>query len=316
MIMKDIARKLEENNSIALVIHVNADADCVGSAVALLKVLRSMDKKVHIFCDGDIPARLSFLINEDYFASEDVYDVCIAIDVAEKGMMGAMEDEIYNIAPVKCCLDHHSTNKGYADYNYIDPKASAAGEIVYAFIKDFLNQEITSDIAMHLYAAIASDTGSFKYSNTTERTHEIASKLIATGFDAPHVMRVLFERKTKEQLMLNSEVISNLEFHMEDKVCVAVVDEKMLSKYNLDFGEADDIASIPRSIVGVEVGVYIKLKGENDCKISLRSNEYVDVAAIAKSLGGGGHIRAAGVTVKDSPAKAKEIILDLIQKVI
>ena len=314
--MKDIARIVKENSSIALVIHVNADADCVGSAAALLIALRSMGKKAHIFCDGNIPNRLSFLVKEDYFAYEGHYDVCLAIDVAEKGMMGAMKEEIYNIVPVKCCIDHHSTNKGYADYNYIDPKASAAGEIVYTFIKDFLNEEITPDIAMHLYAAIASDTGSFRYSNTTQDTHSIASELIGTGFDAPYVMRVLFERKTKEQLKLNSEVISKLEFCMGDKVCVAAVDEDMLSKYSLAFGEADDIASIPRSIVGVEVGVYIKVIGENECKVSLRSNDYVNVAAIAKSLGGGGHIRAAGVTVKESPSKTKEIILDLIQKVI
>ncbi len=314
--MRKIARLIKKNESIALVVHVNPDADCIGSACALLIALRSMGKKVHIFCDSNVPNRLSFLAEEDFFASCGNYDVCLTIDVAEKGMMGAMENEIYNRAPVKCCIDHHFTNKGYADYNYIDYKASAAGEIVYQFIKKFLKQEITPDIAMRLYAAIASDTGSFRYSNTTPRTHEIASCLLNTGFDASRVMSTLFERKTSEQLKLNAEVTSNLEFYMENKVCVAVVDEKMLEKYSLAFGEADDIASIPRSIVGVEVGVYIKVKGEKECKVSLRSNEYVDVAQIAKQLGGGGHIRAAGVAVNETREDTKRLILDLIQKVI
>lgn len=314
--MKKIARLIKKNESIALVVHVNPDADCIGSACALLIALRSMGKKVHIFCDGNIPNRLSFLTEEDFFGSCGSYDVCVAIDVAEKSLMGSMENEVYNRAPIKCCIDHHFTNKGYADYSYIDSKASATGEIIYQFIKKFLKREITSEVAMRLYAAIASDTGSFKYSNTTPRTHETAAALLKIGFDAPRVMSTLFERKTSEQLKLNAEITANLEFYMENKVCVAVVDEKMLEKYSLAFGEADDIASIPRSIVGVEVGVYIKVKGEKECKVSLRSNEYVDVSQIAKQLGGGGHIRAAGVAVNETREDTLRLILDLIQKVI
>ena len=169
---------------------------------------------------------------------------------------------------------------------------------------------------MRLYSAIASDTGSFKYSNTTFRTHMVASKLLKVKFDAPMIMRKLFDTKTISQQRLNAEVISKLKFYFDGKVCVAVVDEDMLSRYELAFGEADDIAVLPKSIEGVEVGVYIKVKGENDCKISLRSNDYVDVAQLAKTYGGGGHIRAAGVSIKKSPDEALNMILELVEKVI
>lgn len=317
MNMKKIASIIKRSHSIAIVVHLNPDADCIGSATALLEALRSMGKKADIFCDGDVPNRLSFLVEEGYISTQYApYDVCVAVDVAEKSMMGDMEDKVYNISSRKCCIDHHATNKGYTDCNYVDANAAATGEIMYYFIKDCLKTEITESIAMRLYAAIASDTGSFKYSNTTPRTHKTASEIMSVGFDAPRVMRILFEQKTAQQLKLNAEVTSKLRFYMEDRVCIAVVDEQMLSKYSLAFGEADDIATIPRSIVGVEVGVYIKVKGENECKVSLRSNEYVDVSAIAKSLGGGGHVRAAGVTINDSIENTEKIILDLIKKVI
>lgn len=315
--MKKIAKIVKKADSVAIVIHVNPDSDCVGSAVALLLTLRKMGKKADIFCDSDIPSRLSFLVQDDYFEKEvKKYDVCLAVDVAEDYMMGAYKDTLFAQCPVTLCLDHHATNSGYADYNYVDSKAAAAGEIVYEFIKKHLKQTIETSVAAPLYSAIASDTGSFRYSNTTSRTHKIASELIDKGINAPYIMSNLFERKTAGQLMLNAEVTSKLKFYENGRICVAVVDEAMLSKYEISFGEADDIAAIPRSVVGVEVGVYIKVKGENDCKVSLRSNDYVDVSAIAKQLGGGGHIRAAGVTINDTAENTEKIILDTIKKVI
>ncbi len=317
MIMKKIARIIKKSKSVAIVVHTNPDADCIGSATALLTVLRLMGKRADIFCASPLPSRLDFLLEEGMICEKACrYDVCLTVDVAEKSLMGSMEDKVYNLAPVKCCIDHHKTNKGYADFNYVDPNAAAAGEIMYYFIKDYLKAKVTPEVALRLYAAIASDTGSFKYSNTTANTLATASKIMSYDFDAAYVMRKLFDTKTANQLKLNAQVISELEFYCDGKVCIAVVDEGMLSKYGLTFGEEDDIASIPRSIVGVEVGVYIKEKGENDLRVSLRSNEYVDVSEIARALGGGGHIRAAGLSIKDTADKAKEVLLSEIKKVI
>ncbi|MBO5007767.1 MAG: bifunctional oligoribonuclease/PAP phosphatase NrnA [Clostridia bacterium] len=316
MDMLKIADAVKQNSSIAIIIHVNPDSDCLGSASALITALRCMGKKAHIFVDSPIPGRLSFLADEDYFASgADDYDVCIAVDVAAEYMMGSMKEKVFDKSPVRCCIDHHGTNKGYAQYNCIDPSAAAAGEIMYVFIRDYLKVEITADIALRLYAAIASDTGSFQYSNTTARTHIIASELMAKGIDAPFVMRTLFERKRIEQLKLRAEVIENLKFYNDGKICVAVVDNDMLSRYKMAFEEADDIAGLPRSIIGVEVGVYIKVKGPREIKASLRSNEYVDVSSVAASLGGGGHIRAAGVTINASQDEAEKMIIDALEKV-
>lgn len=317
MDISQIAIELNKSRNTALVIHKNPDSDCVGSASALLVALRNMGKKVSIFVDGNIPGRLSFLTEENYFGNtEDEYDVCVAVDVASPELMGCMKEKIFDRAKVKCCIDHHETNHGYAQLNYVEGSAAAAGELMYFFIKDYLEAEVTKDIAMRLYAAIASDTGSFQYSNTTPRTHVIASELMGCGIDAPMVMRTLFERKTKEQLMLKAEVTNNLRFYADGKICVALVDEPMLSRYSMAFEEADDLAALPRSIVGVEIGIYLKVKAAKECKMSLRSNEYADVASVAKSLGGGGHYHAAGVTIYETPETAEKLIVEALEKIL
>jgi len=317
--MNDIAKIAEiikKNNSFAIAVHVNPDADCLGSSSALVIALRDLGKNASIVFDGIVPKRLSGFAKEEFFASpDDSYDVCIAVDVAATYMMGSVYERTFQKALVTCCLDHHGTNPGYADYSYIGADASAAGEIIFDFLNDYLNIKMTPEIAKCLYAAIASDSGSFQYSNTTNRTHAIASKLMEYDFNAPALMRDLFEKKSLNQLRLHSEVVSNLEFCYDGRVAIAVVDNALLEKHSMTFEQADDLASLPRSIEGVEIGLYVKVKGENEVKVSLRSNEYADVSLIAKNLGGGGHIRAAGVTLHMTKDDAIKTILEEIGKV-
>lgn len=314
---ENIAKAIKENKKIAVVVHVNPDSDCLGSGSALVLALRQMGKTAHLYVDSRIPTRLNFYADESFFAKDkEEYDVCVAVDVAATYMMGSNKENVFDKAKIKCCIDHHETNSGYADFNCVDGSAAAAGELIYVFLRDYLKVEITKDIALRLYAAIAADTGSFQYSNTTDKTHSVASELIKTGIDAAGVMRILFEKKSIEQLMLKSEVVQNLKFFEDGKICVAVVDTQMLTKYHMAFEEADELASLPRSVNGVEVGIYAKVKGENEVKMSLRSNEYADVSLVAASLGGGGHKRAAGVTINAPCDEALKIITDAVKKVL
>ncbi len=317
--MTDIAKiadVIKNNNSFAIAVHVNPDSDCLGSSSALLLALRAMNKEAKILLDGNYPKRISHILGDDFLGNpDDSYDVCIAVDVASTYMMGNVYEKTFKKSSVTCLIDHHGTNEGYADYNWVDANAAAAAELVYVLIKDYLDTKITASIAERIYTAIASDTGSFQYSNTTSNTHIIASELLKYDFDAAAVMRNLFEKKTIEQLQLKSEVISTLEFYFDGKVCFATVDNDLLKKYSMSFENADDLASLPRSIEGVEIGVYVKVRGENEVKFSLRSNEYADVSKIAQNLGGGGHVRAAGVTVNASKDEALKMVLDEIKKV-
>ena len=141
MSITKIAELVKEANSVAVAIHKNPDSDCVGSASALVLALQSMGKTAHIFVDGNIPERLAFLVDKTFFATDrdKDYDVCVAVDVASIYMMGNVKEDIYDKAKVRCCIDHHATNLGYAEYNYVDGSAAAAGEVMYFFIKDHLN---------------------------------------------------------------------------------------------------------------------------------------------------------------------------------
>ena len=315
--MKNISRMISDAQTIAVTVHRNPDGDCLGSAAALVIALRSIGKEAYVFCSSPIPERLRFIAGEEFQTSfRDSWDLCIAVDVAEDYMMEDVFETVFSKADATACIDHHKTNKGYADVNYVDGEASAAGEIIFDFICNFLDVEITAEIAERLYAAIASDTGSFRYSNTTWKTHHIVSELLKTGFDSSEVMYRLFEKKSASQLALHAEVVSNLKFYENGKICMAYVDSGMLRKYSMTFDEADDLATLPRTIDGVEVGVYIKVRSDNECKVSLRSNKYVDVSEVAALLGGGGHLRASGLTVNDTLEKTIEILHDAIKKVI
>lgn len=316
MSASEISQIIKENSSFAVAVHVNPDGDCLGSAAALAYALRNMGKTADVFLDGTIPDRLEFVWREDFFGDErKKYDVCIAVDVAAEYMMGSVKEKIFDTADITCCIDHHGTNIGFADYNFIDAFASAAGEAVFELLTNHLKVDITDEIARYIYTAIASDSGGFRYSNTTFATHAVASKLMKYNIDAPTVMRNLFEQKSIEQLRLRNDVVANMRFYHDGKICVASVDKKLIDKYGLGFEHTDDLAQLARSIKGVEVGVFLKIKGENEVKASLRSNDYVDVSAVSSALGGGGHKKASGVTLCVSADEAERLIVNEIEKV-
>ncbi|MBQ7901486.1 MAG: bifunctional oligoribonuclease/PAP phosphatase NrnA [Clostridia bacterium] len=308
-----IAEFILNNDNFVIIPHRNPDGDCLGSAVALAYGLRGIGKAAYVSLPNEPGERLLFLWNDELATPTDFCcDVCIAVDVAAEYMMAQLKTEIFDKAPDTICLDHHGTNTGIADMNYIDANAAAAGEIVYALLVR-LGCNIDIKTASALYAAIASDTGSFRYSNTTGNTHRIAAQLVECGIDSAKIMQILFETKKRSQLEAMAGIISNMEFYFDGKVCVTYADQALLDKYGVTFDGIDEYVSVPRTIEGVEVGIFLKCYGADETKVSLRSNDYVNVSEIAASLGGGGHIRAAGVTINDSMDNAKSILLEKIK---
>lgn len=315
--LKKIAEFIKENDNFVIIPHRNPDGDCLGSACALLLGLRGLNKRAYISLPEESSSRLSFLWREEYRTPVDFScDVCIAVDVAATYMMAHLYESIFANAPKTACIDHHSTNNGYADINVVVPEASAAGEVVFDLLKNHLNCTMTEDICTCLYSAISSDTGCYRYSNTTDATHNIASYLVGSGIDAAAINRKLFETKTIGSIKIYGDIVDTMEFYCDGKVCFVHVDAAMLDKYGMTFDMVDEFSTLPRNIEGVEVGAFFKVKGDNDIKVSLRSNAYVDVSQIAASLGGGGHKRAAGVSIKASLPDAKSLIIGAIQNMI
>ncbi|MBR1732072.1 MAG: DHH family phosphoesterase, partial [Ruminococcus sp.] len=214
---------------------------------------------------------------------------------------------------INLCIDHHATNKIEADYRYVDAQSAAAGEIIYEVIRE-LGAEITVDIANCLYTAISTDTGCFRYTNTTSRTLRIAADLLDLDCDSAYINKVMFETKTKRRLELERDILDNMIFCADDKCAMIYTTVQMVVGMGDD--ETEGIASIPRQIEGVKLGITIREKEGGEYKVSARTNGDVDACAFCAQFGGGGNVAAAGCTIKgtlDSTiAKLKEAAENLL----
>ncbi|MCL2095520.1 MAG: bifunctional oligoribonuclease/PAP phosphatase NrnA [Oscillospiraceae bacterium] len=288
-------------DNILIVCHINPDPDTLGSALGLKYILKEFGRKSYIVCDSKVNERICGYFDISREIDLDIIeksgftpDYTVCVDTASIGQTGRYGD-IYKIDLV---IDHHYTNTFYGGQTYLDEKAAAAGEIIFKLAKK-LNLEITREFAKYIYCAIICDTGSFKYPSVTPGTLTAAAELISTGFDFAKLNRLIFQNKTLEQIRLEKLAYESLEFFADGKIAVVVLTNKSRGNAGLSGIELDETTDMPRIIEGVEVGVRIH-EIESDInkikkyKVSLRSNDYVNVAEIALAFGGGGHMRAAG----------------------
>lgn len=310
-----IAEYLKQNNNYHIIVHKNPDGDCLGSAKALCLCLRQMGKNAKIILPGEVSNRLSFMWDKSLCEGDFHGETVIAVDVASFGQMGDLYETVFKNSRNTICIDHHGTNTGYAEINLIDAQSAATGEIIFDIIS-CMNAQITDQIAESLLISIADDTGSFQYSNTTSRTHKIISELYKVISNAEPIMRRLYGTHSQGEIAALKIIIPTVQYHLGGKVCTMCADIKEIESAGAESSNVDAWVGLPRSVMGVEVGMMIKILGENEVKVSLRSNDYVDVAALAALFGGGGHKRAAGVTFFESAESAKEKILKELEKLV
>ena len=208
-------------------------------------------------------------------------------------------------------IDHHISNTRYAERLLLDSDAAAACEIVYEIIKA-LGAKIDKGIADCIYTGCSTDTGCFKYSNVTPRTHRIAAELIEYGADHSRINEKMFDTKSMNSIMLERMCYESLEVFGGGKVAVITVTKEMLRKSGTDKSALDAIKPITRQIEGVEIGLTVKEEDGGASGVSIRTSENYDASAICAHFGGGGHIRAGGCEIKDTPENAKEKVIDYI----
>ena len=290
----------------AIAIHVRPDGDAVGSGTALAELFSLLGKKAVLITPEPIPARLAFLTEGVEFAdSIEGYEL-VAIDVASPSQLG----NIYESGTPILSIDHHKVNSPYSD-NCTLPDASSAGEVLY-MISDVLEKmgKIKKSIrlAERIYAAIASDTGGFLYSNAKQNTYRIAADLIAIGIDHAEINRRLFHSKTEEQLRAEGYAALNVKTAADGRISYLTLSKKERDELGLPFPTFETAIDIVRSLLGAELSFVLKETDDGKFKASLRSNG-ADVASIAKRYSGGGHTRAAGCTVEaDSLSEAENIL--------
>ncbi len=316
MSLNQIKKFIENNDNFAIIGHTNPDGDCVGSCLGMWYMLSALGKKSAVCINNeDVPHHLEFMWNGDCSAKDgQSFDAYIAIDCAGLDRLSCRSEE-FAAAERTACIDHHRTNVGFAKVNAVIPDAAAAGEIIYCLAAEVIGINPTGDMADAIYTAIVSDTGGFKYSSTTSRTMKAGASLLDNGVESALIFKNLFDTYTKKQIDIVGDITSTLTTHFNGKVAVIYVTDELLESKDMRFDEVDFITNLPRSIEGVEVGVFLKKRGD-EVKISLRSGESVDVSKIAATLGGGGHMRAAGITLRCSLDEAKDTILKEIEKVI
>lgn len=301
---------LERSDKFVILTHASPDGDTLGSAYALADALCALNKRVFVVCPDKIPEKFGYLIKE-YEAFEP--ETVVAVDIADEKLLGSLYDRYSG--RIALCIDHHSSNTKYAEMLYLEADAAAACECIYNVINE-LGTKITPYMASCLYTGIATDTGCFKFSNTTPRSHRYAAELIEKGADYGEINRVMFEVKSRGRIAMERKVLENIEFYYGGRCAVITVTRDMIKETGCPLGDLDGVTAMSRQIEGVQIGVTIKEKPDGKYKVSLRTFEPYNAADICAVFGGGGHIRAAGCEFSCDIESAKRQLLSAIGEVL
>ena len=307
--LKTIAGIMDGAEKILIFPHVNLDGDAVGSCAALCAGLRQKGKEAWVLLEDEIPANLRFLDRGFCATDQNVIkdpDVCICLDCSDSGRFPLRAEKFFS-APVTICADHHMTDKFSCDYNYVDSREAATGQIVYELL---LNLGVDKDplIGEAIYAAIATDTGDFTYSNTQKKSHLIAAELFDWGCDFNKVSVQLYENVRVEKIRLRSAAMESLRIIGGGPGAMVTVTQDMLRKTGADMDESEGLAQDLRSISGVEYSAVLKEYGPENIRVSLRAKRFGNVEDIARRLGGGGHVKAAGCTIRRPLSEAEALV--------
>ncbi|MDO4393432.1 MAG: bifunctional oligoribonuclease/PAP phosphatase NrnA [Bacillota bacterium] len=310
--LHEIGKILEKADSVLIFPHVSPDGDAMGSATGLYKALTSIGKKCAILLEEDIPEYISFLPFEGYTKDQNIIeepDVTICVDCSEPNRIPSRV-EAFEKGKTRVCIDHHINPEGYGDYYYIDEGTAAASELIYTLI-DEMTWPMDEDTAVLLYAGIVTDTGGFRYSNTTASTHRIAANLIEAGVNVNDISVALYQNVSREQTLAEAMILEKMDIFADGKGAISYVTLEELDEIGASPDDTENVIDRLRDVKGVEIAAFLKPKG-NKVKASLRAKTYGDVQKIATTFGGGGHKKAAGCTIDGSVEKAAESMKNLI----
>ena len=290
----EFAKKLLlERDNFNIFLHASPDGDTVGSGFALCTALRRLGKKANVLCSDEIPKSYSF-ITDVYVSWDFEPETLVSVDVADAKLLGKYEQKGSEIL---LSVDHHGLNREFAKYTFVDASAAANCENILKLLKA-INVEIDSYIAACIYTGISTDTGCFKYSNTSPESHIMAAEMMGYGIDFSEINRIMFDTKTRGRMKIEGRLMEQMKFFFDGKAAFIAVTEQMKKEAGVSDDDLEGITSMPRKVEGVLVGVTFREKENGVFKISVRTHAPVDAAEICRKFGGGGHNRAAGCAVE------------------
>ena len=280
--------------------HASPDGDTLGSASALLRGLVSLGKQVSFFCADPVPEKFGYLF-QGIPLGEWEPDHVMTVDVADKRLLGKAPQEL--VDRIELAVDHHGTHVPFAAQRWVEPEAAAAAEMIYALLGE-LGAPVDQAAADFLYTGLTTDTGCFRYRSVTPRTHRIAAQLLDLGARGADINRAMFESKSKAQVEAERLVMDTLRFSSNGLCALVQVPWGIFAQTGAQESDLDGVASLPREIQGVVLGVTLKEKAGGKVKVSLRANPPADASVLCARFGGGGHQGAAGCTLETSLERA------------
>jgi phosphoesterase RecJ-like protein len=281
--------------------HQRPDGDAIGSAFAMALALRAMGKQATVVMDAVPPAFLQpFPAVDELIVTPDVGDAADAALVMEcstlerTGVRGLDRSAVINI-------DHHPGNANYGTINWVDEGAAACGELVFTLI-DALGVALTPAIATHLYLAILTDTGSFRFSHLTPRTYELAGRAVAAGADPQWIARTHYDSNSLARVRIFGAVLNGMSIHAGGRVALLSITEQMARELGGTYDDTEGLINFPLTVKDIQAVAFFKEMGPDDWRVSLRSKGTVDTGQIAKQFGGGGHVNASGCAWRGSIA--------------
>lgn len=306
---KEFAAKLKKNNNILILMHEQPDGDAMGCAYALFAALKKLGIKSRVSCVDEPPRNLRFISDSIEF-EEFEPELIVAVDVADLKLLGDNWRDYEG--KIDLCLDHHTSNTEYAKHTFLEDRA-AASEMVFEVINE-LGVEIDKFMATCIYIGVSTDTGCFRYPNTTSDTLRIAADMMDKGIDAQNINKQMFETKTKSFVMLEKLANDTLELHFDEKCALYTITRKMFEESGALESECHPITAASRQIEGVLVGAVIKEQKDGGFNISVRTNGNLNASGICSELGGGGHKNAAGCEYCGTLSETKAALLKAISK--
>lgn len=306
-----VTRLFQETDNFLLLTHQYPDGDALGSILALGAGLRSLGKQVTMFADGLIPDIYGFLPGLADLAQDpgrlDSYQVVVLIDCHNLIRAG---DRVLlsGTASLLAVIDHHLVEEELPHFAIVDNRAAASGEIVFHVLKK-LGVEITKDMAINLFVAISTDTGSFSFENTSPGALEVAAALVAAGASPWDIFRHLNFNRSAARMALLGRALSGLEYFHQGQVGIVTITKDMMAATATTEADTDGFVEYPRWVKGVELAILLREISPRSCKVSLRSVGRVNAAALAQAFGGGGHYQAAGFVMDEPYDRVKRLLV-------
>ncbi|MBR3640961.1 MAG: DHH family phosphoesterase [Oscillibacter sp.] len=308
--VKDAAAYLRTIDNILILTHARPDGDTVGCAAALCAALRALGKTAFLLPNGGLTEHTAPFAAP--YAAPDgfVPQHVVSVDLSARKLLP--ENALPYRDAIDLAIDHHPSFEAFGRQNLLRAEAAACGEIIYDIVREL--GEVTPEIALPLYLAVSTDTGGFIYANVTAQTHRVAAALIETGIDYRAVNKEFFQTKSRVRLELEAAMLGDAEFYHDHRVVFLRVPLSLMERMHATEGDAEDLSSLAPQIQGVTCAVTLRELQKDVWKISVRTVAPISANGICALLGGGGHDRAAGATIKNaSYEEARERMLGAIE---